>query len=177
MTEVAPENSDQIALRKWIIAGLQITEVRELHGDAGYLLNNMIAKYTLAADYYAISRAALQEFNNQAVDLSSVYPRRTFYGKRGGKNPFIYEHAVPAGFVREELLKIFNNPAAISQTLSSAGQVAVLLRHEDQQIREAGLNSKMSFGWKFGDNPLARYEAVGIQLSNEVLRVTGAICR
>jgi hypothetical protein len=177
MIEMAPENPDQVALRKWIIAGLQIEEVRELYGDAGYLLNNMIAKYTLAADFYAISSAALQEFRNQGVDLSSIYPRRTFYGKRGGENPFIYEHAIPAGVVREELLRIHNDPAKISSTLYSSGQVAVLLRGEDQKIREMGLNSKMPSGWKFGENPLARYETVGIQLSTEVLRVSGAICR
>jgi hypothetical protein len=48
MTESPFENPDQVALLKWISAGLQIDEVRNLRGDAGYLLNNMIAKYTLA---------------------------------------------------------------------------------------------------------------------------------
>ena len=49
------ENEDQIALRRWLTAGLRIPEVADLHGDAGYLLNNMIAKYTLAASAYAVS--------------------------------------------------------------------------------------------------------------------------
>tara|TARA_B100000242_G_C42628892_1_gene296108 strand:- start:150 stop:350 length:201 start_codon:yes stop_codon:yes gene_type:complete len=41
-------NSDQKALIQWITSGLKIKEVRDLKGDSGYLLNNMIAKVTLA---------------------------------------------------------------------------------------------------------------------------------
>ena len=47
-------NKDQTALLEWITAGLQISEVRSLHGDAAYLLNNMIAKYNLAASEYLL---------------------------------------------------------------------------------------------------------------------------
>ena len=52
-TKEISENANQRALRLWVTAGLAIPEVTQLHGDAGYLLNNMIAKYTLAADTYA----------------------------------------------------------------------------------------------------------------------------
>ena len=41
-------NSDQKALIQWITSRFKIKEVRELKGDSGYLLNNMIAKVTLA---------------------------------------------------------------------------------------------------------------------------------
>jgi hypothetical protein len=177
MIEIPPENLDQIALRKWISAGLNIEEVRELRGDAGYLLNNMIAKYTLAADFYVISENALFEFRRRRIDLSVTYPRRAFYGKRGGDNPFIYEHAIPAGVVRDELFRIRGSSESVAKTLARSGQVAVLLREEDRKIRAAGLNSRMPASWKFRDDPLARYKAVGIKLSNEVLWVSGAICR
>ena len=40
-------NSDQKALIQWITSGLKIKEVRDLKGDSGYLLNNMIAEATL----------------------------------------------------------------------------------------------------------------------------------
>jgi len=106
----ANENIDQAALRKWIEAGLAIPEVRELHGDAGYLLNNMIAKYTLASSFYAISESVLSEFNVRGAYLSATYPRRAFYGKQNGENLFIYEHTVTAGVVRNELLRHSNNP-------------------------------------------------------------------
>ena len=54
MSITGSENTDQRALRLWFTAGLRIPEVAALYGDGGYLLNNMIAKYTLAADTYAI---------------------------------------------------------------------------------------------------------------------------
>ena len=60
--------------------------------------------------------------------------------------------------------------------LQAAGQVAVLLRTEDARLREVGLSSKMPKGWSLGDDPLARYRAAGIVLSDEVLKVSGAIC-
>ena len=171
------ENIDQAALRKWIEAGLAIPEVRELNGDAGYLLNNMIAKYTLASSFYAISERALAELYARGVDLSVTYSRRAFYGKQNGENPFIYEHAVPVGVVRRELLGHAADPQRIKKTLASSGRVAVLLRVEDQEIRSAGLASRMPDSWKFGHDPLARYQAVGTRLSTKVLHVTGAICR
>lgn len=171
------ENSDQVALRKWILAGLAIPEVVALKGDAGYLLNNMIAKYTLAADNYAISNKALEEFKAQNVDLNRVYARRVFYGKQGGKNPFIYEHTVPARVIRQDLLKCGGDSSIAEQILAHSGEVAIILRSEDAQLRELGLSSRMPEGWKIGDDHLARYKAVGIALSHEILYVSGAICR
>ena len=171
---VQNENTDQRALRLWLTAGLSIPEVIQLHGDAGYLLNNMIAKYTLAADTYAISTGALAEFQRQGVDLTQTYSRRRFYGKKDG---FIYEHAVPAGVVREWLLRAKTTPERVSLALRASAPVAVLLRSEDAQLRAVGLNAKMPEGWQMGDNPLARYDAAGIGLSHQVLRVRGAICR
>ena len=175
--DVLGENPDQRALRLWITAGLAIPEVAALHGDAGYLLNNMIAKYTLAGDSYRISVGALREFEQQGIDLAQSYTRRTFYGLRGGKNPFIYEHAVPAGVVRAALLDGSAVEERVAGVLGSAGVVAVLLRTEDARLREAGLSQKMPSGWQLGDDPLARYGAVGIKLSTECLKVHGAICR
>ncbi len=168
------ENLDQRALRSWLTAGLQIPEVVALHGDAGYLLNNMIAKYTLAADSYPISTLALEEFHRQRVDLTRTWTRSRFYGRN---KPFKYEHVVPAGIVRERLLKSGRSERTVKHVLQSLGFVVVLLRSEDQRLREAGLNGKMPDGWNWGDDPLERYRAVGITLSNQVLRVSGAIKR
>ena len=168
------ENVDQMALRKWIEYGLSIPEVRELKGDAGYLLNNMIAKYTLSASQYLISEFALKELKSQGIDLSLSYTRRTFYGKQSG---FIYEHAIPATIVRNHLLSQPHHLTDVKSILSQAGQVAILLRSEDKEIRDKGFSSKMPEGWYYGDDPLARYNEVGIQLSSMKLKVKGAICR
>jgi hypothetical protein len=171
------ENEDQIALRRWLTAGLRIPEVVDLHGDAGYLLNNMIAKYTLAASAYAVSESAETLLLQQGVDFGRTYPRRAFYGKRDGRNPFIYEHAVPAGVLRAELLGAGGDEQRVSEILMEGGPVAVLLRTEDELLRAAGLGSRMPEGWRIGDDPLARYHAVGIRLGHRMLHVEGAICR
>ena len=54
-----PLNEDQIALAKWISSGLNINEVRDLKGDASYLLNNMIAKFISASPTYHLSKKLL----------------------------------------------------------------------------------------------------------------------
>lgn len=68
-------NKDQTALLEWITAGLQISEVRSLRGDAAYLLNNMIAKYSLAASEYLLSEQALARLQSDGFDLSRTYKR------------------------------------------------------------------------------------------------------
>jgi hypothetical protein len=171
------ENEDQIALRRWLTAGLCIPEVVNLHGNAKYLLNNMIAKYTLAASTYALSESAERTLLERGVDFKKTYSRGTFYGKQGGRNPFIYEHAVPAGVLRAELLRANGNKHQVKEILQGAGPVAVLLREEDNRLQTAGLRSQMPSGWRLGDDPLARYHTVNIKLSAKSLNMKGAIYR
>ncbi len=139
-----------------------------------YLLGNMIAKYTLAASEYDISVAALEQLLQEGVDLDAVYTRRRFYGKT---SPYIYEHAIPASIIRTALLESDGLDATVRSILENAGGVAVLLRDEDILLRKAGLNRKMPKEWKLGDDPWARYSAVGVTLSGSVLRVEGSIQR
>jgi len=168
------ENKDQTVLVQWIAAGLAIPDVRLLHGDAGYLLSNMIAKYSLAASCYRISVAARIEFARMNVDLSSTFKRSTFYGKQ---SPFIYEHPVPASVVRKQLLQSSSDQKAVCNILKEAGPVTVLLRTEDEIINNAGLKKSMPENWVWGDNNLSRYAQLNIELSEEVLRVSGKIKR
>ncbi len=167
-------NSDQVALLEWITAGLQIPEVRNLHGDAGYLLNNMIAKFSLAASEYLLSRAALSRLGQEGVDLSRRYRRSKFYGK---KSPFLYEHTIPASLVRQQLLLVQPVRVEVEVVLNSAGAVAVVLREEDDLLRTHGLRSSMPGGWTWGDDPLARYHVAGIEITEQRLHMEGAICR
>lgn len=44
-------------------------------------------------------------------------------------------------------------------------------------LRKARRARKMPTGWRVGDDPHARYAAVGIRLSDRVLRVSGPIMR
>ncbi len=168
------ENQDQLALRRWITAGLQIPEVRDLHGDAGYLLSNMIAKYTLAAARYRLSTAALHWFQGNGVDLSKTYTRSRFYGKG---SPLMYEHSIPSSMIRSVLLNIEPEDSTVRSVLERAGVVVVVLRSEDDALRRHGLARAMPAGWRFGDNPYARYEVAEIELSGSFLQVKGKIQR
>ena len=168
------ENEDQAALRKWITAGLQISEVRNLYGDAGYLFSNMIAKYTLASSEYQLSEAALNWFNANSVDLSMAYARSRFYGKN---SPLMYEHSIPASLIREVLLEVEPTEVDVHSVLQKSGYVVVVMRSEDEELSRHGLSRKMPRGWLFGENPYARYDFAGIKLSRSFLRVKGKIQR
>tara|TARA_Y100000996_G_C22239973_1_gene527283 strand:+ start:91 stop:600 length:510 start_codon:yes stop_codon:yes gene_type:complete len=168
------ENVNQKALRLWITKGLSIPEIKDLKGNSNYLLNNMIAKYTLYKDEYMISELALKELNNKNVDLSKVYNRSFFYGK---KKPFLYEHAIPATVIRNELIKSDGSLDSIRKILEESGDVAVILRTEDEKLKNIGLNSKMPNSWKLGDDSMVRYRKAKILLSNKKLKVKGAIVR
>ncbi len=168
-------NPDQRALIQWITSGLRIDEVRDLKGDSGYLLSNMIAKVTLASSFYHISNEALKVIKERNIDLNNRYKRAKFYGT---KQPFVYEHSIPASIVRSKLLE----QAPLEQTevediLSKAGYVAMILREEDKKLSSMKLARKMPQGWVWGDDALARYKVAEIKLSKEKLLVEGPICR
>jgi len=168
------ENMDQLALRKWITAGLQIEEVRELNGDAGYLFSNMIAKYTLASSRYRLSAKALSWFDSSGIDLSKEYARSRFYGKNSA---VMYEHSIPSNVVRSVLLTQVPSESSVKSVLQSAGEVVIIMRSEDERLGAFGLARKMPGGWSYGDDPHARYAEAGIQLSESSLRVKGKIKR
>ena len=168
------ENIDQQALRSWITAGLAIPAVRQLKGDAGYLFNNMIAKYTLSANTYRLSTAALGRLRDDGVDLEATYSRRRFYGK---ESVFIYEHAIPAVVIRQALLESDGLPDTVDKILTQAGFVAMILREEDARLKAMGLNHRMPSDWSLGQSPLVRYDAAGITISPALLKIKGGIQR
>jgi len=167
-------NDDQKALFQWITAGLCIDEVRLLKGDAGYLLSNMIAKFTLASSNYLLSEAAFKELIKTGLDLEKAYKRSRFYGKQ---SKFIYEHSIPASIVRNQLLSVEPSEENILKILSFSGSVAMILRTEDELLKNNKLAKTMPTGWNWGDNPLARYQACGINIVETTIKVEGKIKR
>jgi hypothetical protein len=167
-------NLDQKALVRWLVAGLNIDEVREFRGDSAYLLSNMIAKFSLAATSYRVSKGAENELRKQAIDLGKTYKRSRFYGK---SSLFMYEHAVPCSLVRQKLLAINPSTRSVLDVLNCAGPVVMVLREEDRRLRDLGLNRSMPPGWEWGDDPMARYKSAGIGLSRSLLKVDGQIER
>jgi hypothetical protein len=168
------ETEDQLALVRWLTAGLAIPGIRSLHGDAGYLLSNMIAKYSLAASQYRISDGALGYLLGLNVDIRLIHKRSKFYGKG---SPLIYEHPVPASVVRARLLTEEASEEAVRNLLRQAGPVTVLLRTEDDMLSSAGLKKSMPAKWEWGENHFARYEQVNIKVSDVVLHLDGKIKR
>jgi hypothetical protein len=168
-------NLDQAALIRWIVAGLGIQEVRDLHGDAGYLLGNMIAKYSLASTKYRISQDALLvlQAEKQSLDAKPL-ARSSIYGK---SSKFIFEHPVPTAVVRRELLKTNCSSEQVRHILDGSGEVCILLRTEDMQLSQRGFRNAMPPDWKFGDDPYARYTSAGIVIAEYRVNVRGAIKR
>ena len=169
-------NADKVALKQWIIAGLQIPEVRNGFGDSGYLLGNMIAKYSSADTTYSISTNALEIMKEADFDLESTHTRgnKFLYGKN--TSPFVQEHQIPTNVIRRYLLSL-DNSQAIDSAFNNFGSVSILTREEDEMLKQHGLNKDMPADWKWGDNPLSRYEAAGIKISNLSLSVKGALKR
>lgn len=89
----------------------------------------------------------------------------------------MYEHPIPAKVVRTELLKSNRTEATVAKILKQSGKVTLLLRTENQKLKNAKLRSDMPAGWEIGDDPTARYQEVGIRISKAKLKVKGAIVR
>lgn len=174
MDNEVTETPDQICLRKWIAAGLSIPEVRELQGDSGYLLCNMIAKYSLASSTYRVSEAALKQMTSDGIMIEKVQSRSMFYGK--GK-PYIYEHAIPARITRTQLLECALTDENVKRILLESGPVAILLRAEDATLNSLGFRHSMPKSWSWGSSVFARYDAAHIQLSDKRISMTGGLRR
>ncbi len=147
--------------------------MRELNGDAGYLLSNMIAKFTLGSSSYRLSANTFTWFDSRGIDLTKEYARSRYYGKNSA---VMYEHSIPSNIVRSVLLSLDPSEASIQSVLHSAGEVVVVMRDEDERLAAMGLARKPE-GWEYGDDPHARYAEAGIQLSESFLRGKGKIKR
>ena len=172
-------NKDQVALARWITVGLGIKEVRALHGDSGYLFNNMIAKYASAMENYSVSVEAENLLLEQGVKWQEVYTRGRFYC-RGSS--FMYEHAIPASIIRNQLLQVSQEQrisfdAVVEELDYSSHVVVVLRRPQNDKLKACGLNARMPDGWRWGDDPFDRYTKAEIAISKNVLKVKGAIMR
>ena len=79
--------------------------------------------------------------------------------------------------IRSELLKSDRTEAAVAKILKHSGKVTLLLNKENKMLKDAKLQAEMPAGWEIRDNVEARYKEVGIQISNLILKVKGAIVR
>ena len=84
-------------------------------------------------------------------------PRREWTG-----STVTVEHAIPV----KVLFGIFwdaQEDRDMSKIID-AYAVAVVTKEEDERLRDAGLGQSMPDGWRFGDDPLARWRMVEIEV-------------
>ena len=74
------------------------------------------------------------------------------------------EHAIPVNV----LFSLFWDAGTPSdmQAIIDAYAVAVVTREENERLNDAGLSKAMPVGWKLGDDPLARWNKVKIEVPN-----------
>jgi len=72
------------------------------------------------------------------------------------------EHAVPITVLYDVFMAA--NTHALMDAVLRAYNVAVVTREEDRRLRMAGLSRSMPVGWQWGDDPYARWHAVGISV-------------
>ncbi len=93
-----------------------------------------------------------------AALVSAQYPKEL--GKR-----LTHEHTIPLGLLAE---KVFNlktdNREAIREIFSVYCRAALVTKEEDRKLSSAKLHSAMPSSWSFGEDILARYSVVGIEL-------------
>ena len=172
-----------------IKAALACPEFIEGHGDGKYLFSNMVAKYTLSDNTYRFTVGALEEFIMRGGDVNKTYTRSNLYasladkrfkeemvikGKKRNISIFIYEHSIPASVVRDQLIQ---NPEKVDEILDNVGEVFITLRTEDEILKNNGFQSSMSEEWTFGDSHFDRYDNSGIEVSDQLLNMTGGIQR
>ena len=149
----------------------------------GYVFKNMIAKFVSSAERYRTSTGVLQLIQNDE-NLSTLVSKdaiinmkKYFYGK---DKPTLLEHMIPASVIAKLLVTSESkDKSTVENILSSAGEVAVILRSEDELLTKhpEKLKSKMPNGWQIGDPYTARYDTANIILSDIWIRRDKSILR
>jgi len=76
----------------------------------------------------------------------------------------VYDHAVPFVYLQRRLLSLETITLdSVRSTLDQFNTTVWITKKEDRLLNSAGLNRKMPDSWD-GEDPLARYKAVGIPL-------------
>ncbi|MDA3902509.1 MAG: hypothetical protein PF441_03545 [Desulfuromusa sp.] len=102
--------------------------------------------------------------------LNELEKDSTFVSDSVKKNPdqkVIHEHTVPFRILRDKLMGLKDvNSKSVSNILNQLHVVTKITYEEDQKLKDAKLNIEMPEDWN-GENPFARYKAVGISIYQE----------
>jgi hypothetical protein len=162
-------NNIQYALRDLIHDTLKNIQKHKAGEIVNWTLRNLIAKYSLANDYYYTTQKTFDFIKQQGLEISN----RAIKIK---KNQITFEHPVPSKVIADEFIKKYD-PDYINKILEDTDAVVILSHGEDDILKKNGLNSIMPTNWNFGDNIFARYDYCKIKVLEEKIKMKGAIRR
>lgn len=76
------------------------------------------------------------------------------------------DHVIPLSITAKEVLQHANHPDEIVRIAHEGLLICFITKDEDRMLSAAGLRNRMPESWKPGDNPWARYDAVGIDVAS-----------
>ena len=155
-------------------------------GQVHYHKGNEIASYSLYNPTYYMSKGAEELLVSRGFDLNKTHTRSSIHhireNERKGKKLTTFEHAVPT-VVQFDLVKDIRNQKGevpyedLMNILNTCGVVVIMTQEENKLLEKGKLRSSMPVGCNPMENPFARYEQVGIELSDKVINVKGAMMR
>lgn len=173
------KNKSQIL--NMIFAIVNVPDFNISFGDSKYILSNLIAKYSNCGKI-RISKRAKEILNEHSIltdreikYLYNFYGKNcSFYKKYGIQ--FVIEHVIVCGEILENILRSDKRKTTIKSILDH-NFVAMVTKDEDDTIRSLKYHNRMPDGYQLGMDPLGRYDAVGIQLSDSYFINSGKIFR
>ena len=110
-------------------------------------------------------------FNNPCPDKHGAALSRAHFVSAGAartlagieRQRLVKDHAIPVTVLRELLIR--SEPESLSDVhamMLDYYRIGIITQGEDELLRQAGLKSSMPDAWLVGDDPFARYRAVGI---------------
>ncbi len=97
---------------------------------------------------------------------SSTYKSAASVAATKGPRSLVYDHSIPFNYTLERLIGLPDvNQQTVRACLSECLITCTITKEEDERLNRAGLRHKMPDDWD-GVNPLARYQAVNIQIHN-----------
>lgn len=96
--------------------------------------------------------------SSEAALISAQYPKEL-------SRRLTHEHTIPLKLLAERVFSLeTSDKIAIREIFDCFCHAALITKEEDRRLNSAKLRSAMPSGWRFGDDLLARYTAIGIDL-------------
>jgi hypothetical protein len=106
----------------------------------------------------------LWECRNGSKTQAAQYRSKAAVGLKHGSRQLVYDHAVPFVLLQAELLSLRPvTESAVRETLLKFGTTVLITKEEHEHLTKCGYGRCMPPDWN-GTDPLARYDAAGIEL-------------